>query len=128
MKLIDSKKLQNSFAPYSKGVATSGLIFFSGQVALDDSGALVEGGIEKETKKLFDNIDILLTENDLSQCKVAKLNVYITKMNDEKFEKFNKIYISWVGSHKPARTAIGVFSLPKDANIEIEFIVENQVD
>jgi 2-iminobutanoate/2-iminopropanoate deaminase len=124
MQLIQSKQLKKSFAPYSKGTATGGLIFFSGQVALNDDGDLVTGGIEAEAQKIFDNIDILLNENKLTISNIAKLNIYITKMNEENFSTFNKVYTNWVGLHRPARTAIGVFSLPKNGNVEIEFIAE----
>jgi 2-iminobutanoate/2-iminopropanoate deaminase len=124
MQLIQSKQLKKSFAPYSKGAATGDLIFFSGQVALNDDGDLVTGGIEAEAQKIFENINILLNENNLNISNIAKINIYITKMNEENFSKFNKVYTNWVGLHRPARTAIGVFSLPKNGNVEIEFIAE----
>lgn len=126
MRLIDSNKLKNTFAPYSKGCLVGDLIFYSGQVALDDEGSLVKGGIACEAKKLFENIDILLMEANLSVTDVVKLNVYIAEMNQENFSQFNEVYSSWVGNHKPARTAIGVYSLPKNANVEIEFIAYNR--
>ena len=122
MELINSEKLGKTFAPYSKGAKVGDTYFFSGQVALGSDGNIVPGGIANEAEKIFSNIDILLEENGLKRENVAKLNIYITEMNGENFAAFNEVYTSWVGDHRPARTAIGVFSLPKGGAVEIEFI------
>lgn len=126
MEIFQSKILINSFAPYAKATIIGRTVFFSGQVALDDNGHLVEGGIVKEAEKLFNNIDILLDELDIPQNNLAKMNVYISKMDTDNFSQFNEVYKSWVGEHRPARTAVGVYSLPKSACVEIEFIAEKR--
>lgn len=124
MELIQSNKLSKTFAPYSKGVKVGDFIHFSGQVALESDGSLVAGGIANEAAKIFSNIDILLEENGLVISDVAKMNIYIARMEEKNFAAFNKVYTEWVGEHRPARTAIGVYSLPKNGSVEIEFIAE----
>lgn len=122
MEIFHSALLTNSFAPYAKATIWENTVFFSGQVAIADDGALIAGGIAKETEKLFENIDIILEELNIPKTNVIKMNVYIAKMDSDLFEEFNQIYKCWVGHHRPARTAIGVYSLPKEASVEIELI------
>ncbi|OBS95517.1 hypothetical protein A9261_15175 [Vibrio tasmaniensis] len=126
MEIFHSRKLTNSFAPYAKATIIESTVFFSGQVALDDNGYLIDGGIAKEAEKLFENIDILLEELDIPKKNISKMNIYIVRMGVENFSHFNEVYKNWVGHHRPARTAIGVYSLPKSANLEIEFIAEKR--
>ena len=122
MEQIHSEKLGKTFAPYAKGAKVGDTYFFSGQVALGDDGEIVPGGIAKQAEKIFSNINILLEESGLTVNNVAKLNIYITQMNPDNFTAFNEVYTNWVGEHRPARTAIGVFSLPKGGEVEVEFI------
>lgn len=124
MEIFHSSVLTNSFAPYAKATIVGNTVFFSGQVAIADDGSLVAGGIAKEAEKLFNNIDILLDELNIPKTNVAKMNIYIARMEPGIFGEFNEVYKNWVGDHRPARTAIGVYSLPKSANVEIEFIAE----
>lgn len=127
MKLINSKKLPTSFAPYSRGAAVENIVFFSGMVGRTESGDLPSGGIKEEAKSIFSDIEVLLHEAGLKQHNICKMNVYITKMDAEKFADFNEQYTKWIGEHRPCRTAIGVYSLPKNGNVEIEVIAENIV-
>jgi 2-iminobutanoate/2-iminopropanoate deaminase len=126
MKLINSKQLPASFAPYSRGAVVENIVFFSGMVGRKKNGDLPEGGIKEEAKSIFSDIEILLEEAGLKQHNICKMNVYITKMNSYKFSEFNEEYTKWIGDHRPCRTAIGVYSLPKNGNIEIEVIAENK--
>ena len=125
MEIFHSAVLTNSFSPYAKATILGNAVFFSGQVAIADDGSLIAGGIAKEAEKLFENIDIILDELSIPKTNVVKMNIYIAKMDSDTFDEFNQVYIGWIGGHRPARTTVGVYSLPKDANVEIELIAEN---
>ena len=125
MEIFHSAVLTNSFSPYAKATILGNAVFFSGQVAIADDGSLIAGGIAKEAEKLFENIDIILDELSIPKTNVVKMNIYIAKMDPDIFDEFNQVYRSWIGGHRPARTAVGVYSLPKEANVEIELIAEN---
>jgi 2-iminobutanoate/2-iminopropanoate deaminase len=100
------------------------IIFFSGIVGRNSQGELPEGGITTEAKAIFADIEILLHTARITKGNICKMNVYITKMDSDNFAKFNEVYTSWIGPHRPCRTAIGVYSLPKNAHVEIEIIAE----
>lgn len=125
MEIFHSAVLTNSFSPYAKATILGNAVFFSGQVAIADDGSLIAGGIAKEAEKLFENIDIILDELSIPKTNVVKMNIYIAKMDPDIFDEFNQVYRSWIGEHRPARTVVGVYSLPKEANVEIELIAEN---
>ncbi len=124
MKLINSNKLPTSFAPYSRAAIVKNIVFFSGLVGRNSQGELPTGGITAEAKTIFADIEILLEEAGITKQNICKMNVYIATMDNDKFAKFNEVYSNWIGSHRPCRTAIGVYSLPKSANVEIEIIAE----
>jgi 2-iminobutanoate/2-iminopropanoate deaminase len=107
--------------PYSHGVESNGFVFLSGQTPLDQStGKLAEGTIEAQTKQCFVNLFAVLEAAGLTPADVVKCNVFLTDMND--FAAMNKIYGEQFEQPFPARTTIGVASLPLGAHIEIEMI------
>ena len=107
--------------PYSHGVESNGFVFLSGQTPLDQStGKLAEGTIEAQTQQCFVNLFAVLEAAGLTPADVVKCNVFLTNMND--FAAMNKIYGEQFEQPFPARTTIGVASLPLGAHIEIEMI------
>ena len=110
-----------AIGPYSQAVVVGNLVFTSGQIALDPaSGAMVDGGVEAQTERVFENLIAVLTAADVQLTNVAKVHVYLADMND--FPKVNEIYARVFGDHKPARSTVEVARLPKDALIEIDMI------
>ncbi len=119
---IMAKKLPGKL-PYSHAVAIRGGVFLSGQVPLDPkSGKLVEGDIKAQTTQVFKNIALVLKEADCDFGDVVKVNVYLADMAD--FAAMNEVYATWFEAPYPARTTIGVASLPLGARIEIEVVCE----
>ena len=107
--------------PYSHAVEAGDLVYFSGQTPLDpETGALVAGGITEQTKQCFGNLFAVLTAAGLTESNVVKVNVFLTDMAD--FAAMNAVYAEHFQSPYPARTTIGVASLPLGASIEIEMI------
>lgn len=107
--------------PYSHAVDSEGLVFLSGQTPLDPAtGRLVDGPIETQAQQCFANLFHVLAAAGLGQGDVVKCNVFLTDMDD--FAAMNAVYAVQFDAPFPARTTIGVASLPLGARIEIEMI------
>ena len=110
-----------SVGPYSLGIDSNGLIFLSGQTPIDtNTGKMVDGDIKTQTIQCFKNLFNVLEAASLTSNAVQKVNVFLTDMND--FSIMNEIYKEQFSEPYPARTTIGVASLPLGAKIEIEMI------
>ena len=119
--VISTKAAPAAIGPYSQGIKSQGLLFCSGQIAIDPAtGAIVEGGIEAQTKRVCENVMALLKEAGVEPSSVVKTTVFITDMTD--FPKVNEIYASYFAEPFPARSCVGVASLPKGALVEIEVV------
>lgn len=111
--------------PYAHAVDAGGLIFLSGQTPKDPAtGKMVGGGIEAQTRQSFANLFAVLAKAGLGSGDVQKVNVYLTDMED--FAAMNAVYKQQFTAPYPARTTIGVASLPEGAKIEIEMIVRGK--
>ncbi len=120
MRLVNTDKAPKAIGPYSQAVVAGDLVFCSGQIALEPSGAMVEGGIKEQTEQIFKNLGEVLRAAGVGFDSVASVNVYLRDMND--FKEMNEVYARVFGEHKPARATIGVSALPKGAVIEISCI------
>ena len=119
--VISTKAAPAAIGPYSQGIKSQGLLFCSGQIAIDPAtGAMVEGGIEAQTRRVCENVMALLKEAGAEPSSVVKTTVFITDMND--FPKVNEIYAGYFAEPFPARSCVGVASLPKGALVEIEVV------
>lgn len=107
--------------PYSHGVEADGVVYCSGQTPIDPTtGALVEGDVARRTEQCFDNLFGVLAAAGLAPDDVVKVNVFLTDMGD--YAAMNQVYASRFAEPFPARTTIGVASLPLGSNIEIDLI------
>ena len=107
--------------PYSHAVEAGDLIFLSGQTPIDSqTQKLLKGDIADQTEQCFKNLFNVLEASGLTPEDVKKVNVFLTNMDD--FAKMNEVYASQFSAPYPARTTIGVASLPLGARIEIEII------
>jgi len=108
--------------PYSHAVKAGGLIFLSGQTPVDpDTGSLVQGDIGAQTKRCLDNLAIVAAAADASLDDAARCAIYVTDM--AVFKAVNEAYGTYFGDAPPARTTIGVASLPLGADVEIDAIL-----
>jgi 2-iminobutanoate/2-iminopropanoate deaminase len=118
---IYTDKAPRPIGPYSQAIKFDKLIFLSGQIGIDpNTNELVKGGIEAETKQIFENIINILKTQNANLDNVLKVNIYLKNLAD--FPKVNEIYQNYFKENFPARTTIGGVSLPKDALIEIDVI------
>ncbi len=121
MKQINAEKAPAAIGPYCHAVAAGNLIFCSGQLGLDPETMEFAGNsIEDQTRQVMKNIGIVLEKAGTTMDKIIKTTVFLNDMND--FPAMNKIYEECLDGHKPARAAVEVSRLPKDALVEIECI------
>lgn len=110
-----------SVGPYSHAVESGELVYLSGQTPMDSkTGKLVDGGIAAQTEQCFRNLFNVLNAAGLTPDDVVKVNVYLTDMGN--FTGMNSVYSNQFSEPYPARTTIGVASLPLGAQVEIEMI------
>lgn len=112
-------KNTNPVGPYSHVAESGGLFFLSGQIGLDGAtGKLAPGGIAAETEQCFKNITAVLETAGLTESDVLKVTVFLADMGN--FPEMNSIYEKYFSKPYPARSTIGVASLPLGARVEIE--------
>ncbi|AFJ90475.1 Rid family detoxifying hydrolase [Blattabacterium sp. (Blaberus giganteus)] len=111
-----------SYGPYNTCVLVAGFLFISGQIAVDEKKEmLISGNIEIETKKVMENIKIILSENGIGFSNVVKTSIFITDISF--ISRINNVYSKFFHEgNYPARETIQVSALPKNANIEISLI------
>lgn len=121
MKRISTDKAPAAIGPYSQGVVVNGMLFASGQIALDpNTGEMVGESIQEQTEQVMRNISGLLEAAGTDFDHVIKTTCFLDDIND--FSSFNEIYGRFFKDELPARSAIGVDALPKGALIEVEVI------
>ena len=121
MKAISTTKAPGAIGPYSQGIQIGEFIYTSGQIPIDPAtGAFAEGGIKEQTRQSLQNIQAILEEAGSSMDKVVKTTVFLADMND--FADMNSVYAEFFSEPYPARSAVAVKTLPKNALIEIEVV------
>jgi 2-iminobutanoate/2-iminopropanoate deaminase len=120
-KAIETHAAPSAIGPYSQAVAHGNLVFCSGQIAIDPaSSAMVEGGIEAETRRVLDNLREVLAAAGLKLTDVVKTTVFLVSLAE--FETVNRIYGEHFSAPYPARSTVQVSALPRNARVEIEAI------
>ena len=121
-KVIYTKNAPDAIGPYSQGIITGGLLFTSGQIAINPATGNVEATtIEGQTEQVCKNIGALLAAAGTSYEKVVKTTCFLADMGD--FAAFNAIYGTYFVS-KPARSCVAAKTLPKNVLCEVEVIAE----
>jgi len=119
--IISTEKGPKAIGPYSQAVRANGFIYISGQGAIDPAtGALVAGGIAKETARALDNLKAIVEAGGSSLDHAVKVTVFLKDMND--FAAMNEVYTRYFPKNKPARTTVEVARLPLDLRVEIDLI------
>ena len=119
--IISTQAAPAAIGPYSQGVGAGGIVITSGQIPLDPAtGNFVEGGVAEQTRQSLLNVQAILAAAGLTLENVVKTTVFLKDMND--FAAMNEVYATFFPSNPPARSAVEVARLPKDAMVEIEAI------
>ena len=110
-----------AIGPYSQAIQSGDLLFVSGQLALDpDTGEMIDGEVGAQTERALRNLEGILTAAGATCADVVKTTVYLADMND--FATMNRMYATFFADPAPARAAVQVARLPKDALVEIDCI------
>ena len=117
---IESSKTAPAVGPFSQAIKVGGLIFTSGQVALDKDGKMVGGKIEEQARQVMENLQAVLQEGGADFGDVVKTTIFLTDMNV--YGRVNKIYKEYMSEPFPARETIGVKALPLGAEVEISML------
>jgi 2-iminobutanoate/2-iminopropanoate deaminase len=119
---VSSSKAPAAIGPYSQGVVAGNLLFISGQLPVDPStGAFAEGAIEEHTQQCLKNLTAIAEAAGTSLDRAVKVTVFMSNMAD--FAAMNQVYSRYFKANIPARSAVQVAELPKNADIEIEAII-----
>jgi 2-iminobutanoate/2-iminopropanoate deaminase len=118
VKEIFSEDAPKPIGPYSQGVATSSLLFLSGQIGADPSTGTLEEGIEAQTRRSLDNLAAVLRAEGLTLASVVKTTVFMSDLSQ--FAAMNAEYSKHFAPPFPARSTIQVAALPRGALVEIE--------
>ncbi|HIW85800.1 MAG TPA: RidA family protein [Candidatus Eubacterium faecipullorum] len=122
MEFISTNNAPGAIGPYSQAVKANGMLFTSGQIAIDPATGNVEAAtIEGQAKQVCENLKALCEAAGTSLEKTVKTVCFLADMND--FAAFNEVYGSYFTS-KPARSCVAVKTLPKNVLCEVELIAE----
>jgi len=120
-KIVSTNGAPAAIGPYSQAIRSGGMLFSAGQIALDPrTGQLIGDDIAAQTRRVLENLSAILRAEHLNFEHVVKTTIFLTDMND--FQSVNEIYGTYFRQNPPARSTIGVASLPKGAKIEIDMI------
>jgi 2-iminobutanoate/2-iminopropanoate deaminase len=121
--IVKTERAPGAIGPYNQGVVIEAtrLLFTAGQIPLSpQTGSLVGGDIEKQTRQVLENVKAVVEAGGSDLKNVIKTTVFLKDMND--FPKMNRVYETYFDEDPPARSAVEVARLPKDVLIEIECI------
>lgn len=122
MEKIYTKNAPDAIGPYSQAVKVNGMLFTSGQIAINPATGEVEATtIEGQTTQVCENLKNLVEAAGTTLDKVIKTTCFLANMED--FAAFNGIYGEYFSS-KPARSCVAVKQLPKNVLVEVEVIAE----
>ena len=121
-KVIHSAQAPAAVGPYSQAIGLGNLVFTAGQVALDPTTGVLQGGddVAAQTEQVFRNLQAVLQAAGSDLSKVVKSTVFLTTMDH--FAAMNEVYARHFPSQPPARSTVAVCALPKAALVEIEVV------
>jgi reactive intermediate/imine deaminase len=120
--IIQTDHAPQAIGTYSQAVKVDNTVYMSGQIPLDPASMeVVEGGIEAEITRVFDNLKAVATASGGSLADVVKLNIFLTDLSN--FPTVNEIMAQYFQQPYPARAAIGVAALPKGVGVEMDAVL-----
>lgn len=121
MKAINTEKAPKAIGPYSQAIEAGGMVFVSGQLPIDPAtGVFAEGGVKEQTRQSLTNAKHILEEAGTDLAHVVKTTVFLSDMDN--FTAMNEVYAEFFNTPFPARSAVAVKTLPKNALVEVECI------
>lgn len=119
--VVNTEKAPKAIGPYSQAIEANGFLFVSGQLPIDPAtGEFAGTDIKSQTRQSLENIKYILDKADMNLEHVVKTTVFLQDMND--FAAMNQVYAEYFTLECPARAAVQIARLPKDAKVEIEVL------
>jgi 2-iminobutanoate/2-iminopropanoate deaminase len=119
--VIYTEKAPKPIGPYSQAVCVNGWLYVSGQIPIDPAtGRLIEGSFKDQVRRALENAKAILEASGGSLESVVKVTVYLKDMS--KFQEFNEVYSEYFKQAPPARSVVGVSSLPRNAELMIDLV------
>jgi len=123
--IIHTNAAPEAVGPYSQAIRLGSMVYSAGQIPLDpETGQIVAGGITEQAERALRNLSEVLKASGSSLEQVLKVTCFITDMN--LFGDMNAVYGKFFGTNPPARSCVGVSSLPKGALVEFEAIATTE--
>jgi reactive intermediate/imine deaminase len=120
--VIQTNNAPAAIGPYSQAIKAGNTVYISGQIPLDPATMQMEAGdIQAQTRRVFKNIAAIASAAGGSFEHIVKLNISLTDLGN--FAAVNQVMEEYCSQPFPARACVGVASLPKDAEVEIEAIM-----
>ena len=120
MRAIRTDAAPKPVAAYSQGIVANGFLFTAGQIGIDPATGKLVDGLEAQVERALENVRAILTAAGLSIKHLVKVTLFVTDMT--KFAAINAIYERFLGEHRPARTTVGVSTLPGGALFEVDAV------
>jgi 2-iminobutanoate/2-iminopropanoate deaminase len=119
--IVHANNAPKALGPYSAGVKAGGWVYTAGQIGIErETGNIISGGIEAETRQVLNNIQNILSSAGSSLDCVVKTTVYLKDIDE--FDCMNNVYAEFFSEDPPARSVVQISALPKGALIEIEAV------
>ncbi|WP_138495183.1 RidA family protein [Paenibacillus pinistramenti] len=118
--VIATTHAPGAIGPYSQGISIGDLVYTSGQLGMDPAAGELADGVAAQTAQSLRNVQAILEAAGSGLDQVVKTTVFLKDMND--FVKMNEVYSTFFTEPYPARSAVEVARLPKDAQVEIEVV------
>jgi 2-iminobutanoate/2-iminopropanoate deaminase len=119
--VIATQDAPQAIGPYSQAIRAAGLIFTSGQIAIDPTTSqVITGDVAAQTDRVLKNLDAILKASGSSLEKVVRCTVFLKNMGD--FAAMNEVYGRYFKQEPPSRSTVEVARLPKDVLVEIDAI------
>jgi len=119
--IISTERAPSAIGTYSQAVAVNGVVYLSGQIPLDPTTMELREGIREQVQQVFQNLSAVAQAAGGSLAEIVQLRVYLTDLSN--FPVVNEVMAEHFTQPYPARAAVGVAALPKDAGVEIEAIM-----
>ena len=121
--IVSTGRAPQAIGTYSQAVKVGTTVYLSGQIPLvPETMAMIEGGIEAEIRRVFDNLSAVAEAAGGSLSSIVKLNIFLVDLAN--FATVNEVMAEYFSEPYPARAAIGVASLPKGAGVEMDGVME----
>jgi reactive intermediate/imine deaminase len=122
-KIISTDKAPQAIGTYSQAVKVGSTVYLSGQIPLvPETMEMIEGNIKQQIHRVFQNLQAVAFAAGGELTDIVKLNVFLTDLSN--FPQVNEVMAEYFQQPYPARAAVGVAALPKDAEVEMDAIME----